>query len=61
MLLDEALRRLPAEQRVTLLLCEVDGYSHAEIGEMLGIAEGTSRARLSRAKETLRGLLDGRI
>ncbi len=61
MLLDEALRRLPEEQRVTLLLYEVDGYSHAEIGQMLGVAEGTSRARLSRAKETLRELLSGRI
>lgn len=61
MLLEEALRRLPQEQRITLLLYEVDGYSHAEIGEMLRIAEGTSRARLSRAKETLRVLLGGRI
>jgi RNA polymerase sigma-70 factor (ECF subfamily) len=61
MLLDEALGQLPDEQRVTLLLYEVDGYSHAEIAEMLGVAEGTSRARVSRAKETLRELLDGRI
>lgn len=61
MVLDEALRELPEDQRVALLLYEVDGYSHGEIGEMLGVAEGSSRARVSRAKARLRELLEGRI
>lgn len=59
--LEAALARLPEEQRTTLLLYEVDGYGHAEIAEMLGVAEGSSKARLSRAKATLRDALKGRI
>jgi RNA polymerase sigma-70 factor (ECF subfamily) len=59
--LDEALASLPADQRAALLLYEVDGYTHAEIGEMFGVAEGSSKARVSRAKATLRERLKGRI
>lgn len=61
MVLDEALARLPEEQRTTLLLYEVDGYTHAEIAEMTGVAEGSSKARVSRAKAALREALEGRI
>lgn len=61
LVLDDALEALPEEQRSALLLYEVDGYTHAEIGEMLGVAEGTSKARVSRAKAALRELLKGRI
>ncbi|HZD03442.1 MAG TPA: sigma-70 family RNA polymerase sigma factor [Longimicrobiales bacterium] len=61
MVLEEALTRLPEEQRITLLLYEVDGYTHAEIAEMTGVAEGSSKARVSRAKAALREALDGRI
>jgi RNA polymerase sigma-70 factor (ECF subfamily) len=32
----------------------IDGYSHAEIGELLGVSENTSKSQLSRAKELLR-------
>jgi RNA polymerase sigma-70 factor (ECF subfamily) len=59
--LEEALAELPEELKITLLLYEVDGYTHAEIGEMLGIAEGSSKARVSRAKSALRKALEGRI
>jgi len=61
LLLERALAALPDEQRTALLLYEVDGYSHAEIGAMLGIAEGSSKARVSRAKAALRVALEGRI
>lgn len=61
MILEEALDELPEGQRAALLLYEVDGYSHRQIGDMLGMAEGSSRARVSRAKATLRELLEGRI
>lgn len=57
-LLREALERLPEDQRTVLLLHEVDGYTHPEISDMLDIAVGTSRARLSRAKAAMRELLD---
>jgi RNA polymerase sigma-70 factor (ECF subfamily) len=59
--LDEALAELPDDQCIALLLYEVDGFTHAEIGEMLGIAEGSSKARVSRAKAALRAALNGRI
>lgn len=59
--LEEALASLPDDQRAALLLFEVDGYTHAEIGEMLGVAEGSSKARVSRAKAALRERLRGRI
>lgn len=39
-------------------LAVVEGYSHKEIGEMLGIGESTSRSNLSKAKKILRTKLD---
>lgn len=60
MILDEAIGRLPEEHRSVLLLHEVDGYTHPEIGEMLGLAPGSCRARLSKARAQLRRwLADG--
>lgn len=61
LVLTTALDELPEAQRVALLLHEVDGYTHAQIGEMTGVAEGSSKARVSRAKATLRKRLEGRI
>jgi RNA polymerase sigma-70 factor (ECF subfamily) len=61
MVLEEALDQLPEELRITLLLHEVDGYTHTEIGEMTGVAEGSSRARLSRAWAELRKVLNGKV
>lgn len=40
--------------RMTVLLHDLEGYTHAEIGTMLGVAEGTSRARLFEARAKLR-------
>jgi len=34
-------------------LYAIEGYSHKEIGEMLGITEGTSKSNLSRARDIL--------
>lgn len=53
-LLRKAIRKLPPEKRMILLLHEVEGYSHSEIGSMLDIKEGTSRVILHRTKEELR-------
>ena len=40
---------------------EIEGYSHAEVGELLGISTGASRVRLNRAMRLLRKTLeDGR-
>ncbi len=58
---EEALAELPDSLRTPLELFTVDGFSHFEIGEMLGIAEGTSKARVSRAKARMRELLKYRL
>jgi len=49
-----AVDRLPDELRMVFLMHEADGYTHTEIGEILGIPEGTSKARLHRARGELR-------
>jgi RNA polymerase sigma factor (sigma-70 family) len=46
--------KLPESWRVVYNLHEVEGFSHEEIGEMLGIASGTSRSHLARARARLR-------
>ena len=45
--------QLPDGCRVVLLLYAVDGYSHSEISELLGIQESTSKAQLSKARKQL--------
>ena len=51
--LSEAVDRLPAGARNVFVLNAIYGYSHDETGEMLGIAAGTSKAQLHRAKRLL--------
>ena len=51
--LSDAVDRLPAGARHVFVLHAVYGYSHDETGEMLGIAAGTSKAQLHRAKQLL--------
>lgn len=45
--------RLPTGYRLIVNLYLVEGYSHREISEMLGISEGTSKSQLSRARSVL--------
>lgn len=56
--LEQAIARLPAGARAVFVLHDIGGYAHAEIGEQLGIAEGTSKAHLFRARRLLRGMLE---
>lgn len=51
------IRRLPAGARAVFVLYDIGGYSHGEIAERLGIAEGTSKAHLFRARRLLREML----
>jgi RNA polymerase sigma-70 factor (ECF subfamily) len=52
-----ALSELPFDQRAAIVLREIDGLSYEEIAESLGIAVGTVKSRLARARLNLRGVL----
>ena len=56
--LERALSRLPDHQRVVVVLHDVEGFTHEEIARQLGIATGTAKATLSRARATLRRFLN---
>lgn len=55
--LRSAIEALPPGGRASVVLHDIEGYTHAEIGRMLGIAEGTSKARLFDARNRLRKAL----
>ena len=59
MSISDALSRLPDDHRSVFLLKEVEGYSHTEIAELLGISTANSEVRLHRARRQLRDLLRG--
>ena len=52
-----AIDALPEGSRMTLIMHDIEGYTHAEIAESLGIAEGTSKSRLFEARGRLRQAL----
>jgi RNA polymerase sigma-70 factor (ECF subfamily) len=52
-----ALEQLPFDQRSAIVLREIDGLSYEEIGFSLGVAVGTVKSRLARAREALRAQL----
>jgi RNA polymerase sigma-70 factor (ECF subfamily) len=54
----DIIHSLPEGYRMVLNLYVIDGYTHPEIAQMLGISEGTSRSQLSRAKEAFRRRLE---
>lgn len=56
--LELAINELPSGARHVFVLHAVYGYSHGDTGDMLGIAEGTSKAQLSRARRLLIQQLD---
>ncbi len=53
----EKLNELPLGYRTVLSLYVLDGYTHKEIGERLGISEGTSKSQLAKAKRLLAKIL----
>ena len=59
--LETAVNSLPDSLRVVIMLKEVEGYSHGEVAELLGISVAASRVRAARALARLRKALeDGR-
>jgi RNA polymerase sigma-70 factor (ECF subfamily) len=56
--LERAIAELPDGAREVFVLYDIEGYGHAEIAELVGIAEGTSKAQLFRARRLLREKLE---
>lgn len=52
-----AVAELPSELRMVVLMYDVEGYSHDEIAQLMGVSSGASRMRLLRARQVLRAAL----
>jgi RNA polymerase sigma-70 factor (ECF subfamily) len=52
--LERAITALPPGQRAVLLLHDVEGHTHEEIAELLGVEPGTSKSQLFRARRAVR-------
>ena len=59
MQLERALEQLPDRMRRVIVLHDVEGYTHEEIGNMLGVTPGTSKSQLFKARARMRELLRG--
>ena len=57
--LEQALDALPEGMRRVLILHDVEGYTHEEIGNVLGVATGTSKSQLFKARAKMRDMLAG--
>jgi len=57
--LHRAIDALPEIYRMTLIMHDIEGYTHIEIAQSLGVAEGTCKSRLSLARAKLRAALSG--
>ncbi len=55
--LHRAIDALPEIYRATLIMHDIEGYTHIEIAQSLGVAEGTCKSRLSLARAKLRAAL----
>lgn len=55
--LERAIARLPQRARTVFVLHDVEGYRHEEVAALAGMAVGTSKAQLSRARRLLREVL----
>ena len=56
--LEQAIAALPPGARTVFVLHDIEGYQHEEIAEMSGLAAGTSKAQLFRARRLLREMLE---
>ena len=53
------LEDLPEDQRLTAILCDVEGYDYKTIAEITDVSLGTVKSRMSRARARLRDCLQG--
>jgi RNA polymerase sigma-70 factor (ECF subfamily) len=58
--LERAIERLPAGCREAFVLHDIEGFDHKEVGDVLGIAEGTSKSQVFKARMKLRAFLRGK-
>ncbi len=58
--LERAIERLPAGCREAFVLHDIEGFDHKEVGDVLGIAEGTSKSQVFKARMKLREFLRGK-
>ncbi|MGK0386973.1 MAG: RNA polymerase sigma factor (sigma-70 family) [Patiriisocius sp.] len=52
------IQELPDRYRLVFTMYVMDGYSHKEIGELIGISDGTSKSNLARARGILKTKID---
>jgi RNA polymerase sigma-70 factor (ECF subfamily) len=60
-LIMEAIGALPQEQRILIILCDLEEKSYQEIVEITGLRLGTVKSKLARARHLLRGKLEGAL
>lgn len=57
--IERCLKNLPDDQRITAVLCDVEGYDYNEIATITRASLGTVKSRISRARTKLRDCLQG--
>lgn len=57
-LIDRALKQLPVQQRLLIVLSDREELGNAEVADILGIGQGTLKSRLHRARQALRRVLE---
>jgi RNA polymerase sigma-70 factor (ECF subfamily) len=59
--IERSLRRLPVQQRVAIIMRDVEGLSYEEIAELLQVSLGTVKSRIARGREELKRRLNGTL
>ena len=59
--INEAMTRITDDQRMAIVLYDVEGYDYGEIAEMTGVSLGTVKSRIHRGRIALRSLLEDRM
>ena len=57
--IESCLQALPADQRMTAVLCDIEGYEYTEIAQIMSVSLGTVKSRMNRARRKLRDCLRG--